>query len=133
MSEQSPSHPIGSIGWTDLTVPDGTGVKDFYEAVTGWTASPLDMGGYSDYVMMRPDGATPVAGICHARGPNAGMPPQWIMYVTVADLDASLAECTARGGEVIGAPRRAGPDARYCVIRDPAGAVCALYAKDVPA
>jgi predicted enzyme related to lactoylglutathione lyase len=48
------------------------------------------------------------------------------MYVTVADLDASLRECTARGGTVIGQPRKH-QGARFCVIRDPAGAVCALY------
>jgi hypothetical protein len=130
MSE-APQHPLGSIGWADLTVPDGSALKDFYEAVVGWTATPLDMGGYADYLMQHPAGDAPVAGICHARGANAAVPAQWIVYITVADLDASLAACTARGGAVLTGPRSAGPGARFCIIRDPAGAVCALYAKDV--
>ena len=124
-----PTPAVGSIGWADLTVPDATTVRDFYQAVAGWTATPLDMGGYADFVMATPAG-TPVAGVCHARGANAAIPPQWLVYITVADLDASVAECTRRGGAVLAGPRAAGKGARFCVIRDPAGAVAALYAND---
>jgi predicted enzyme related to lactoylglutathione lyase len=125
MSE-TPPPPVGSIGWFDLTVPDAVAVRDFYTAVTGWTAAGLDMGGYEDFVMSRPDGDA-VAGICHARGGNAGLPPQWLLYIIVADLDASLAQCLERGGEVITGPKGAGPGKRYAVIRDPAGAAAALF------
>ena len=127
----APAPPaIGALGWADLTVPDAAAVRDFYEAVAGWTATPLDMGGYADFVMQQPGTGVPVAGICHARGPNAGLTAQWLVYITVADLDASIAECTRRGGAVLAGPRAAGKGARFCVIRDPAGAVAALYAND---
>ena len=83
------------------------------------------MGGYEDYVMLRGED-TPVACICHARGVNEGIPPQWLINVTVEDLDRSLAECTSRGGEQV-TPIRGEPGQwRYVVIRDPAGAVMAL-------
>ena len=59
----------GTISWQDLTVADADGVRDFYEAVAGWTPEPLSMGAYSDFVMNAADG-TPVAGICHARAGN---------------------------------------------------------------
>jgi predicted enzyme related to lactoylglutathione lyase len=123
---ETPRPAVGTIGWTDLTVDDADGVRDFYAAVTGWTPQPLSMGDYADYVMSTENG-TAVAGVCHARGPNAALPPVWIVYIVVADLDASLAECGARGGAVIGSPRNAGGGARYAVIRDPAGALAALY------
>lgn len=45
---------------------------------------------------------------------------------TVADLDASLAACRARGGEVVSDVTPLGAHGRYAVIRDPAGAVAAL-------
>jgi predicted enzyme related to lactoylglutathione lyase len=48
------SHLIGSVGWVDLTVPDAPRLRDFYQAVVGWRASDLDMGGYADYVMQQP-------------------------------------------------------------------------------
>ena len=116
---------IGSIQWRDLTVPAADDVRDFYEAVVGWTSDPLDMGGYSDYCMKNEEGEV-VAGICHARGVNAGLPAVWLMYITVADLDASIAQVTARGGRVLSGPKTMGPK-RYCVIQDPAGAVAALF------
>lgn len=115
----------GTIGWHDLTVPDAEQVRDFYAAVVGWEWTPVDMGGYSDF-NMQPRGGAPVAGVCHARGGNAALPPQWLLYFVVDDLDRSVEACTAGGGSVISPRRRAG-DGHYCVIKDPAGAVCALY------
>jgi predicted enzyme related to lactoylglutathione lyase len=117
---------VGTIGWHDLTVADAESVRDFYADVAGWTFSGLDMGGYSDFVMTPPGGGDAAAGICHARGGNANLPAQWLMYIIVADLDRSIEACRTRGGEVLAGPKSMG-EARYCVIRDPAGAVCALY------
>jgi predicted enzyme related to lactoylglutathione lyase len=51
----------------------------------------------------------------------------WLVYISVADLDASLAACTERGGVVVTGPKNAGGGSRYAVIRDPAGAVAALH------
>jgi predicted enzyme related to lactoylglutathione lyase len=117
---------LGSISWNDLTVPNADAVRDFYVAVAGWTVSPIDMGGYNDYCMIPPGAEVPAAGICHARGVNADLPPQWIAYITVADIAASVAACTAHGGRVIVAPREMG-GGMLAVIQDPAGAVAGLY------
>ena len=69
---------IGTVGWFDLTVPDAPAVRDFYGAVVGWTASEVPMDGYSDFCMRTPSGKT-VAGVCHERGSNAGLPAQWLL------------------------------------------------------
>ncbi len=122
---EAPKPPVGGITWVDLTVPDAETLRDFYSAVTGWVPEPVAMGEYHDYTMKAPSGAA-VAGVCHARGVNAGLPAQWLVYVTVADLDASVTACRARGGEVLSGPASLGPMGRYAVIRDPAGAVLAL-------
>ncbi len=117
----------GTICWTDLTVPDAEGVRDFYRAVVGWEAAPEDIGdGDSDYNMLVPATGTAAAGICHARGPNADVPAHWLIYIVVDDVDASAARCVELGGAVVAGPRDTGTG-RFCVIRDPAGAVCALY------
>jgi len=115
----------GCIAWHDLTVEDAAGVRDFYAAVVGWAPEPVSMGEYEDYNLTTDDG-TPVAGVCHARGPNADLPPTWLLYVVVEDLDRSLEAVRERGGEVV-APVRTMGDHRWAVIRDPAGAVLALY------
>lgn len=116
----------GTIGWIDLTVDDAERLRDFYAEVTGWRPEPVVMGGYDDFNMVAPGSGEPAAGICHARGGNAGLPAVWMVYIVVEDLDASVGACRRGGGEVIAGPRRVGDD-RYCVIRDPAGAVAALY------
>lgn len=123
MAETKP--PAGTIAWTDLTVADAPRVRDFYAAVAGWRAEGVDMGGYEDFNMIPAGGDRPAAGICHARGGNADLPAQWLVYVVVADLDASIERCRDLGGAVIAGPKGSGSQ-RFCVIRDPAGAVCAL-------
>lgn len=118
--------PVGSIGWCDLTVRGADAVRDFYRDVVGWTATEIDMGGYADYVMSQPFNGTATTGVCWARGANAGLPPVWLVYFVVASLDTSLAHVRERGGAVLREPTSSG-GGRYAVVRDPAGAVCALY------
>jgi uncharacterized protein len=85
------------------------------------------MGDYEDFVMSRPADEKAVAGICHARGGNAGLPPYWLIYITVANLDESIAECNKLGGKIILGPKSYGDLGRYCIIQDPAGAYSALF------
>jgi len=117
---------IGSIGWVDITVPDAERIRDFYTQVVGWKPSPVGMGSYEDFNMNSPTSGAPCAGVCHARGSNADLPAQWLVYIVVEDIAAAIARCSQLGGSLIAGPKRMG-ESRYCVIRDPAGAVCALY------
>lgn len=123
MSENS---QIGKIGWIDMSVEDADGLRDFYQSVVGWKTEPVSMGDYSDYSMIAPESGEAVSGICHARGSNAEIPGGWLIYITVADVDTSAAACTANGGEVLVGPRGLA-GGRFCVIKDPSGAVAALY------
>ena len=75
--------------------------------------------------MNEPDSANTVAGICHARGPNAELPAQWLIYINVANLADSLEQCSQRGGKVLHGPRDMGSGS-CAVVQDPAGAVAAL-------
>lgn len=118
---------IGTLGWVDLTVTHAAVIRDFYQGVVGWRSEPVSMGGYEDYNMIPPATGQPAAGVCHARGVNAGIPPVWLIYITVANLDESLKTCLQLGGEVVDGPRGEPGQGRMVVIRDPAGAVCALW------
>ena len=125
MTEESPTSQPGTIGWQDLTVGNAEQVRDFYSEVVGWQSEPLNMGDYDDYVMLAPGGEAGTAGVCHARGVNANIPPQWLIYINVEDLEASIESVKKLGGEIVDGPRELG-DGRFAVIRDPAGAVCGL-------
>jgi len=82
--------------------------------------------------MTPPGEAQPVAGICHARGQNAGLPAVWMVYIVVADLDESLRQTLERGGKILRAATSMGAQGRYAVIADPSGAVCALFQAAAP-
>jgi predicted enzyme related to lactoylglutathione lyase len=118
-------HETGRVVWADLTVEHAEELRGFYEEVVGWRSEPVRMGEYDDFAMTTASGV-PAAGICHARGVNADLPPQWLVYIVVDDLDRSMEACTARGGRVVAGPTSMGAQGRYAVIQDPAGASCAL-------
>lgn len=124
MTEESKPR-VGSISWFDLNIKDASGIRDFYREVVGWGVEARSMGEYDDYCMTQPGSGETVAGVCHARGPNSKLPPQWIIYITVENVDKSIERCKALGGKVIDGPRMYG-DKQFCVIQDPAGAVAAL-------
>jgi len=124
VSDQTPR--TGLIKWADLTVDNAEEVRDFYSAVVGWDAVGLDVGDHQDYVMKHPETGDVAAGICHQLGEIQGLPQQWLVYVTVEDLDDSIAACNEHGGEIAFGPRDSETMGRWCVVRDPAGAVMAL-------
>jgi hypothetical protein len=123
---------IGGIVHFDLTVDDAPGVRDFYTAVVGWDVDAMPMEGYDDYILKSPTTGDPMGGVCHRRGENSDLPQQWLMYVNVADLDASVARVRALGGKVLHETKHHEESAGYAVIEDPAGAVIALMQQPTP-
>ena len=128
MSEQQKPE-VGSLSWFDLTIPNAEEVRGFYSKVIGWKSEPVPMekGKYNDFNMIAPESGLTVTGVCHAKGVNKDLPAQWMLYFTVKELDKCIEECNANGGKVIAEAKEMGNFGRYCVIKDPAGAVCALF------
>jgi uncharacterized protein len=120
---------VGCIAWLDLTVAAAAATCDFYQQVIGWAVQHVAMedGGehYADYNLLGDDG-NPVAGICHARGANAGLPPVWMLYLTVGDLAESLRRVQEEGGTIITAARSDDGGYVYAAVQDPVGAYLAL-------
>ena len=117
---------IGKIGWLDISVEDAPALRAFYATVVVWNPESVSMGEYSDFNMNMPASGEPAAGICHALGDNADMPRQWLIYIIVEDVEASVTTCVVNGGKVIIGPRAAG-GGKICVIEDPSGAIAGLY------
>ena len=127
--EAIPPLERGRIAWLDLTVPEASETRDFYRDVVGWSVEDVEMndesGRYADYALCTTDG-TAVAGVCHARGVNAGLPPVWLICLPVGDLDESLSRVREEGGEVVEARRGKAGSYTYAVVRDPVGVCVAL-------
>ncbi|WKA53885.1 VOC family protein [Planococcus shixiaomingii] len=124
MAEEQNLPRAGTILFTDLTVERAEETRDFYKQVIGWEHSDVKMGDYADYEMKSLDGQS-VAGICHQAGVNKGLPPVWLVYFSVQDLEASLTACRRLGGIVHVEPKTVRPGS-YAVIEYPEGAFCAL-------
>ena len=124
-AEEADNNSIGRVEWVDLSIGDAARSKDFYCKVIGWKSTDVEMGTYSDFNLNLPGSGETMAGICHARGMNANLPAQWLMYVRVVDVAASAAEAERQKGKVLDGPRRMG-GSNFCVIQDPDGAVMAL-------
>jgi predicted enzyme related to lactoylglutathione lyase len=118
---------IGSITWFDLTVENAEEVKEFYSKVVGWKPANVPMGNYNDFNMNSPESEKTNAGICHKRSGNAQLPSQWLIYITVKNVNESTKLCKEKGGKVLVSPYEMSGYGRFCVIEDPAGAVCALF------
>ncbi len=121
--------PAGRIAWLDLTVSDASATRDFYREAIGWPVQDVEMkdgdARYADYNMLGNDG-TPAAGICHARGPNTGLPPVWMIYLPVGDLDESVRRVEEEGGNVLKTMRDGDGNYVYAAVQDPVGACFAL-------
>ncbi len=119
------TNKIGGVSWLDLTVKNADKVKDFYSSVIGFEVAPCSMGDYNDYAMKSPDDENVQLGVCHAKGVNADIPPQWLVYFNVADVDLALEQTLENGGQVVREKTDMG-NCYMCIIKDPAGAVAAL-------
>ena len=124
---EHPRPPVGTIAWVDLTIDNAPELRDFYKGVIGWKSEDVPMDGYADYNMISPATGMPAAGICHHRSVNGDLPPYWLMYVIVDNLDRSVDACRKGGGSVITGPKVMGEQGRFAVIHDPAGAPIALF------
>ncbi|MFT4541328.1 MAG: putative enzyme related to lactoylglutathione lyase [Planctomycetota bacterium] len=120
---------VGRIAWLDLTVSDASATRDFYRQVVEWSVQDVEMEDagerYADYDMFGDDGK-PVAGVCHARGVNLGLPPIWMIHLPVGDLAESVRRVREEGGKIIKAKK--GNDGEYtcAVVQDLVGAYLAL-------
>ena len=114
----------GDIGWLELTTTNASGALSFYTALVGWENKGEDVPGY--HLFGR--GAEMLGGISSAHcGEGEKKAPQWMPYITVDDLDATLAKVEGLGGAVI-MPAMAIPNdgGRIAIIKDPQGVATGL-------
>ncbi|MCU0968275.1 MAG: VOC family protein [Rubrivivax sp.] len=119
----------GAFSWSELMTPDPAAAAAFYGQLFGWTVDQMDMG-TGPYRVVKA-GEAAVGGIM-GMPPDAGpMPPTWGCYVTVADVDETLARCTALGGRTLMPPMTVPGVGRMAVIQDPQGAVLSVITYSV--
>jgi predicted enzyme related to lactoylglutathione lyase len=91
----------------------------FYEKVLGWAPSDGPNG-----MVTLGQGGPPFAALARKQGKVGG----WIPYVQVEDVGAATRSAVQHGAELLEDNVR-GPAGVYSVVRDPGGALLALWQK----
>jgi uncharacterized protein len=123
MAERT-SYKPGTPSWVDIGVPDTAKAAEFYGALFGWDAAidpRPEAGGYGMFTLR----GLNVAGL----GPqqNMDMPPFWSVYLSVADVNATLAAAVAAGGTTIAGPMDVFDAGRMAVIQDSVGSFVSMW------
>ncbi len=113
---------LGRFIWVELSTTDTAAAKQFYPRVTGWRPQEYPEGAMEYTVWMNGDAG--VGGLMqlpqHLR--QQGVPPHWLGYVYVSDLDATVARAKDMGGILLAGPEEVPNVGRWAVLHDPQGA-----------
>ncbi|MFO0933154.1 MAG: VOC family protein [Planctomycetota bacterium] len=123
----APAAPPPAWAWHEVMTNDVAGAKAFYTGLFGWSAQDLQMptGAYTLFMK----GSEQVAGcmaIPSANGQPA-CPPNWLSYLRVDDVDATVTRARALGARVDVAGMDIPGIGRFAVLGDPAGATFAVF------
>lgn len=121
-------HPPGAFCWIELATPDQSAAKNFYSTLFGWTVQDSPIGPGEVYTIFQLHGRPAAAAYTMRPDQTSqGIPPNWLLYVSVESADASAARAAELGGRVLQPAFDVSEFGRMAVIQDPAGAVFALW------
>jgi uncharacterized protein len=116
----------GALTWTELATNDPKKAEKFYTQLFGWHAKIGNDAGM-EYTEFSVSGA-PGAGMMDTKNlPDANVPPNWMPYFQVADVDAAANKAKELGGKLFVPPSDIPNVGRFSVVQDPQGAVFAIF------
>ncbi len=114
----------GAFSWSELMTSDPAAAADFYGKLFGWKVKAMgpEMGDYR----VANVGESGVGGIMAVPPEAQGMPPRWGCYVTVNNVDETLAAAKAMGAQVCMEPMDVPTVGRMAAFVDPQGAMLSI-------
>lgn len=116
----------GLFGWNELITSDAAAAKQFYGEVFGWTSETKAIAPGWDYTLFKLGDAT-VGGMLQLDPEMCPAQPQWLSYVFSDDVAADLAKAQAAGATIIKDAMEVPNTGTMAILRDPQGAVFALW------
>ena len=112
----------GSLSWVELGTGDIATATKFYKDVFGWGSETAPMGDSGEYTLFT-QGEEQVAGGYDKTGlvPDE-VPPSWMVYFQVDDIDATVAKASELGAQQVGDVQDVEMAGRFAIITDPQGA-----------
>jgi predicted enzyme related to lactoylglutathione lyase len=120
----APTLVVGAPCWIDLYSSDTDKATDFYGQLFGWTTESAgpEFGGYFTFLK---DGKH-VAGCMHNDG-KEGYPDAWTVHLLTDDIERTVADATANGGQVYLEPMAVAENGTFAMIGDPGQAGVGLW------
>lgn len=109
----------GAFSWAELATTDVEGATKFYTALLGWTTEVAPMEGMT-YTLAKV-GEERVAGIMSNKYTGGEVRPQWGIYITVDDVDATARKAEELGGKILMPPTDIPNVGRFSALMDPQG------------
>lgn len=123
-----PKH--GEFMWNELMTRDDIRAVEFFERLLGWGHNdwplPPESGG-GVYRLMT-NGGKSVAGFMKMTEPQfpLAIPPHWMSYIAVDNVDKRFDLALSLGAEIVHPPSDIPQVGRFCIIKDPTGALISL-------
>lgn len=127
MTEMS-SYTPGTFCWMELGTTDTKAGKQFYTSLFGWSVKEFPIGPDQVYTMFQIEGKDVAAMYQQDIEQQAqGIPPHWLSYVSVDNVDEAAKKVKALGGQVLTEPFDVFEAGRMAPVLDPQGAAFALW------
>ncbi|MDB9525603.1 VOC family protein [Oscillatoria sp. CS-180] len=107
--------------WNELHTKDVEKATQFYSQLFGWGTKKSQNATGGDYIeFLRGDHSG--AGMMEIQPDWGEVPPNWAIYFTVEDCDATLEKAEALGGHIEMQPMEMKDVGKFAIIKDPQGA-----------
>jgi len=118
----------GAFCWLELGTTDQDAAKKFYSGLFGWTADDNPMGPEMVYTMFRSGGKDVAGGYRLMKDQvEAHVPPHWMLYIKVDNVDASAAKAAQLGAQQIVPPSDIPNVGRFALLTDTTGAHISIF------
>ena len=111
----------GAPCWVELQTNDPAAAEKFYTGLFPWTAKKG--GDYTEWQL----GGQSIGGMMKIAPEWGPVPPHWLVYFMVDDVDGSVAKAGGLGAAPIVPPMDIPNTGRFSVLKDPQGAVFAVF------
>lgn len=116
----------GEFSWCELLTTDHRAAIDFYSKIFGWEVTGAhDMGPLGEYMLYGHNGVT--LGGMFTKTADMPMPPMWIYYLHVDNMDEAVKTAVAGGAQVLMGPHEVPGGDMITQLLDPQGAMFALH------
>ena len=122
MSSDKITRLPGKFIWFEHVSGDLAKARAFYEPLFGWHTEAMQMGDRTYHMLLNGN-----QGIGGLRTAEAGAPNQWISYMSVDNVDASVKTATAAGARLVQPPTDFPTVGRGADLVDPTGGAFCLW------